>query len=296
MLRPDIKQGLLLLVYAFILHEVLSLPTLAFVLVTFLSLVLNKRPRKLLRNALAITVLGSYLFLYGRVIDPEVGLNFLVTVIALKLMEKETRRDEFMIFFGLILLVSAGSLFEKTLSYMLFFGVAFFILIRDFYGDLGMKGRLRELGALVIWVLPLTAIMFFLVPRMMNPIPFQYGKSSEGEVGYTPNVNLAGLESLTGNDSPAFQAITDIEVPQDRLYWRGNTLSANDGWNWILTAKDYGENLLFNGDIPKRGIVQKIRLYSREEYFFTLDHPSYVMLKDKSYSLRGPHRDRKSVV
>ncbi len=61
-------------------------------------------------------IFASYWLIYGKVIDPEVGLNFLTSVIVLKMLEKESRRDQYMIFFGLILLLSTGALFEKNLT------------------------------------------------------------------------------------------------------------------------------------------------------------------------------------
>src|SRR5690606_4560617 len=98
---------------------------------------------------------------------------------------KESIRDSYMIFFGLLLIISSGSLFERNLTYVFFFATSFLILIRDFYSTLGQKGRLRDLSKALLWTLPLTFFLFFFVPRLLNPIPFQQNKSSPGEVGYT---------------------------------------------------------------------------------------------------------------
>lgn len=287
MVRTEVKQALLLLVYSFMMNEILTLPTMGFVLAGFIAVLFKYRSTRLIRNLFAIGVFVSYWISYGRVIDPEIGLNFLTTVIVLKLLEMDSERDYYMIFFGLLLVISAGSLFEKTLTYMLFFAGSFIILIRDFYLNLKLNFRLRDLGLNLFWVLPLTMALYLFVPRMMNPIPFQYSKLRAGEVGYTPEVNISEVASLASNDRPAFQAMVGAQVPQAGLYWRANTLTQTDGWNWTTGSKDReGARRINKEDIPKELISQSIRLYGKEDYFFALDRPLFISYRDQSLALK----------
>ena len=277
MLKSDWKQGLILLVFMFLMHEVLTVTTMGLVVLGLGLSSFQIKVHRYVRNFFALGVFASYWITYGKIIDPEVGLNFLTSIIVLKILEKEDQRDRYMIFFGLILLISAGSLFERTLTYVFFFGSSFLILLSDFYSGVGRRFRLKEVILGMVWILPLTFLMFFLVPRTLNPIPFHQGKTGPGEMGYTPDVNISDIESLQSNPSPVFQVMVNKALNQSELYWRGNTLSYTDGWNWIQMSQDReaAEELL--GARPEaHEVLQKFRLYGKLEYFFTLDTPRTI--------------------
>jgi hypothetical protein len=277
MLKADWKQNIILLIFSFIMIDVLTTSTILFVIGGIIVSAMGFKTSKLVRNIIAVGVFASYWVTYGKIIDPEVGLNFLTSIIVLKILERETVRDRYMIFFGLILLISAGSLFERTLTYVFFFGFSFLLLVRDFYSYLGQKWKLKDLAIALAWVLPFTFFLFFFVPRLLNPIPFQQGGTGQGEIGYTPDVNISQIDSLAGNNSPVFQAILNQKLNQGELYWRANTLSYNDGWNWTPMSGDIEapENLLGAGP-SKTEIKQTIRLFTRGDYFFVLDVPRVI--------------------
>jgi transglutaminase-like putative cysteine protease len=286
MLRADLKESVIMLVFVGLLNEFLTPLTVVFVVIGVVLIALKIKPEKLVRNLIALVVFGSYWFSYGKVIDPEVGLNFLTTIIILKMLEKETLRDQYMIFYGLTLLIGSGSLFVRSLLYVLFFTGSFFILIQNFYQGLTLRWKFKEIGQVMLWVLPLTAIFFFFIPRVMNPLSYQNSSKRDGEIGYTPGVNLSEVESLTSNDDPAFRAVTSREIPQIGLYWRGNTLSFTDGWNWPVMAHDR----IDSNPRPLKGFIeptdrlsQAIRVFGKEEYYFGLDIPQYFIIGDKVY-------------
>ena len=288
MLSVSWVQNIVLLVFTFLMFEVMTPATMIFVVAGIVLVFLHIKTNKLVRNILALGIFASYWITYGKIIDPEVGLNFLTSIIVLKIMERETIRDRYMIFFGLVLLISAGSLFERTITYVIFFTTSFLLLIRDFYGDLGQKARLRDLGISMVWVLPLTFLLFFLVPRMLNPIPFQQGGRNEGEVGYTPDVRVSEVESLASNTNPVFQVLTSRRLKQDELYWRGNTLSYTDGWNWNVMVQDRSDPIRVKDlSVHPNDIKQNFRLFNRSDYFFGLDIPHSVSFNGNNYEL-GP--------
>ena len=286
MLKGHWKQSFILLVFMFLMHEVLTLTTMGLVVLGLGLSSFNIKVHKHIRNFLALGVFASFWITYGKIIDPEVGLNFLTSIIVLKVLEKEDQRDRYMIFFGLILLISAGALFERTLTYVFFYGSSFLILLSDFYSGVGRRLKVKEITLGLAWILPLTFLMFFLVPRSLNPIPFHQGKVGPGEMGYTPDVNVSDIESLVSNPAPVFQVLMDKNLNQYELYWRGNTLSYTDGWNWVQMGQDRDrpENLL--GTESSSGeIMQKFRLYGRTDYFFTLDTPRTISFGRSIYGL-----------
>lgn len=274
--RSEVKEAIILLVFVSLMAETLTSVTIGLVFVGAIMVWFHKKPSKLIRNVITLGLFGAYWWTYGKVIDPEVGMNFLTSIVMLKLLEKESERDRYMIFFGIILLVSAGSLFQRSLSYVFFFGLSFFILIQDFYKNLKLHARITDILQSLVWVLPFTAFLFFFVPRMINPFQMGKGTPKEGEVGYTPEVNISQLESLSSNDSPVFQASVEKQIPNQDLYWRGNTLSFSDGWNWPLMPQDRIQ-LPFvppSETYDDSGIKQKIRVFAQQDYYFGYDHPS----------------------
>jgi protein-glutamine gamma-glutamyltransferase len=139
-----------------------------------------------------------------------------------------------------------------------------------------------------VWVLPLTFLMFFFVPRLMNPIPFQQGLSRPGEIGYTPDVNISQIESLSSNQDPVFQVVASKPLRQGDLYWRGNTLSYNDGWNWNKMTQDSeaAEDLLAVGPSSVE-VKQSIKMFVRTDYFFALDYPRAITYGPKVLGLKN---------
>lgn len=289
-IRSEVKEAVILLVFASLMIETLTPVTMGLVIIGAVMTWFRKRPKALMRNILTLGIFASYWITYGKVIDPEVGLNFLTTIIVLKLLEKESDRDRYMIFFGLILVISAGSLFQKSLSYVIFFALSFFILIQDFYKTLKLPTRLLDLVQSLVWVLPFTAFLFFLAPRMINPFQMGKGTPGQGEVGYTPDVNLNQIESLVSNDQPVFQASVTQAIESQDLYWRGNTLSFTDGWNWPLMPQDrhdsdFDSTLRYSED----GIHQRIRVFSGQDYYFGYDHPSFFVTQRGAAVLDDKH-------
>ena len=290
LVRSEVKEVVILLVFAGLMVETLTPITMGLVLIGSIMTWFRKRPKAITRNVITLGVFATYWMTYGKVIDPEVGINFLTTIIVLKLLEKETERDQYMIFFGLILIISAGSLFQKSISYVGFFALSFFILIQDFYKTLKLPTRLKDLAQSLVWVLPFTAFLFFLAPRIINPFQLDKGTPGEGEVGYTPEVNLNQIEQLSSNDRPVFQASVRGPIDAQDLYWRGNTLSFTDGWNWPVMpqdrqVQDFDPTLRYS----ETGIHQKIRVFSQQDYYFGFDYPSYFITQQGAAPLTDKH-------
>ena len=275
-LRSEIKEVLILLIFGFLMRDTLTGVTLALVIFGAIMVWIRKKPTRFVRNIITLGVFAAYWVTFGKVIDPEVGMNFLTSIVVLKLLEKESVRDRYMIFFGIILLVSAGSLFERSLSYVFFFAISFYLLIQDFYKNLHLKAKMRDLLKSLLWVLPFTVVMFFFVPRMINPFQMEKGTPRKGEVGYTPEVDISQVESLSYNDSVVFQASVESQISNDNLYWRGNTLSFSDGWNWPLMPQDRYQKPFrpHSQTVNYKGMKQNIRVFAQQDFYFGLDHPS----------------------
>lgn len=253
-------------------------------LLVYVFIWLKKPLPSLLKNSLLIFLAVAIWFYYGRFIDPEIGVNFLLGVIALKFVEQNAPRDQLILFFGMILLLGVGMLFEKSLFYFVFVLTALGFLFWGLYRDRQSPFRLKSLASYLLFTAPLTILLFLVFPRALSPFFYRPTPPSQGEVGYTSDVKLNEIEQLSFNSRVVFQAEVDRELSPEELYWRGNTITQTDGWNWTAEWRD---RLL--GPIGEikigQGIKQIIKSVTTEDYYFALDRPHTLTWGTLNYSV-----------
>lgn len=232
-------------------------------------------------NILCLLIFAFYFISYGKIITPEIGINFLLNVVILKSLEIRKYRDEIMLIFGLILLTAAGALFDKTLIYLLFFIISFVTLIHYVFqlNDRPLF-RLQNFGT-YLSISIFMGTLFFILPRVQNPIPFSLTGASEGEIGYRPDADISQIEKLSENDAKVFWAKINLDLPREELYWRGNVISSTDGWNWKQGNTDQGLIRIENIFLTQK---DEYRLFIKSPYLFYLDAPSLLEFNKITYS------------
>ncbi len=289
-ISSELKQVLIIMTFGFLLIETLTPATIGFVVLGGVLILLGKIPGPLIRNLITLILFFIYWLTYGKIIDPEVGLNFLTSILVIKMLEKENDRDSYMIFFGLLLLISAGSLFQKNIMYVFFFGLSFFILIQDFYRFLRLPSGPISLFKNLLWILPISALFFFFAPRLMNPFQIESSIPKEGNIGYTPDVNISAIESLSSNDQVVFRAVVPKQLPQEQLYWRGNIITFTDGWNWNVMPDNRPQPDFKTTQVEKTHYFQqRIKTFSRFDFFFGLDSPAVISNATGEIELGATH-------
>ena len=264
---------LIIAVFTFLLREYMSLASMALVLLSVATLFYPQALPRSIINVICVLIFAFYFATYGKIITPEIGINFLLNVIILKFLEIRKYRDEVMLIFGLILLTTAGALFDKTLIYLLFFIFSFGTLINRVFKLNGVVLFQRQNLGTYFSIALFMGTLFFILPRVQSPIPFTLSGSREGEIGYRPDAEISQLEKLRENDAKVFWVKIKQELPREELYWRGNVISQTDGWNWKQASADQG---LIN--IIDQKLVQKdeYRLFIKSPYLFYLDTPSLL--------------------
>lgn len=268
-----ITNNLIILAFGFLLRDYLTPVTLVIIALGFIQSLFNLKIPKTGRNIFAFAVFALFFMSIKKVSDPEGWLNFLTSFLVLKTFERDNTRDNYITFFGIILVLGVGSLFEKDITYLIFFLISVGVLLRNFYRFLGYKMNFKRMGGVFMLTLPFIGILFFVMPRSMSPIPIGSSANLEGRIGYTPEVNLSNIESLSGNQTPVFQAMVSKALPRNNLYWRGNVLSVTDGWNWPLTGEILSRDIRNEAKALENEISQKIRLHNYQDNFFGLDFP-----------------------
>lgn len=178
---------------------------------------------------------------YGRFVSPEVGANILFSVVCLKLLEAKEERDWRMLTLGLFLLWSSGALFVKTPLY-------FIISIAGVFSALGALLKVTGEAVSVSWLqvmrwvlysLPVTVILFFLLPRFQASVWTPPAPAPVGQIGFSEEARPGEVESLTGTGALAFHVTLNRPLKAGELYWRGATLSTHDEWNWSMGPLDH---------------------------------------------------------
>lgn len=268
-------------VFSILLREFLTPMSFLLLALSSFRLFSQKTLNQLAINIICLGIFTYYLLSFGKVITPEVGLNFLSNVILLKFMESRKYRDEVMCIFGTILLAASGALFDKTLIYFAFFTLSFFLMLHQLSKLNGVK--------LVTWknaksyskLGVLTLGLFFLFPRISNPIPFYLNSKGQGEIGYSPEINISSIEKLEENDTKVFWAKLKTKKNQADLYWRGNVVSDTDGWNWTPGALDQGLLRTYSEQLNNR---DEYRIFIKAPYLFIFDEsPTVIQVNQNTF-------------
>lgn len=271
----------IMLIFSVLLKEYLTPLSFLLIILSSFRLFTNRHLNQISINVICLMIFAYYILTYGRVITPEVGLNFLFNVILLKFMESRKYRDEVMVIFGAILLVASGSLFDKTLMYFSFFTISFFLLLGQFSKINKLEFfTLKNVGSYLKLAL-LVATLFFIFPRIPNPIPFSLNSGNTGEIGYSPEINISSIERLEENDAKVFWAKLKNEKRQDDLYWRGNVVSETDGWNWTQGPGDHGLLQIVKDELS---VAEEYRLFIKTSYLFIFDEfPTLLRANHQTY-------------
>ncbi len=294
MLKTNSLLKVSLLIYpliAWFLKDILIYSTLMANVCVYLFIWLKKPLGSFIKNGLLIFMGASIWFYYGRWIDPEIGVNFLLAVIPLKFVEQNNERDKLILFFGMILLLGVGMLFEKSLFYFAFVLISLGFLFWALYKDKKSPLKLKSLFSYFLLTAPLTVILFLVFPRALSPFFYRPTPPSQGEVGYTTDVRLNEIEQLSFNSRVVFQAELSQEINPEQLYWRGNTISTTDGWNW---SSDYRDRIMaLTGKLRAgKGVKQIIKSVTTEDFMFALDRPHTLMWNNLPYSVDAVNSTR----
>ena len=81
-------------------------------------------------------------------------------------------------------------------------------------------------------------MLFFLLPRFSAGLWTPPPPPNEGEVGFAEDARPGDVSEIKPTGELAFHATVTPLPSRDDLYWRGLTLTGNDGWNWYPSPRD----------------------------------------------------------
>jgi len=248
------------------LMEELTLPTLV---VGIAVIVLRLFTIKLHRWIPQVVGAGLFAYAgvkYGRFVSPEVGVNILFSVVCLKLVEAKVERDWRMLTLGLFLLWSSGALFVKTPLYLITAIAGVFSALSALLKVSGEEVSVswRQVGRWILLSLPVTVVLFLLLPRFQASVWTPPSPPPVGQIGFSEEARPGDVESLTGTGALAFHATLDQKISGASLYWRGATLTGHDGWNWYISPLD--QELVFMDEgvpVAAEGMIRQSIIHSK---------------------------------
>ncbi len=192
-----------------------------------------------LRLALVILVTGLVVWTFGRLYGRDAGVGLLAAMAALKLLETRRRRDGLVLAFLAYLLLTANLLFDQTIPLAVYLFPAVTLILAAQLVLYHPQGQLPwrwglGMGWRFVWqAVPIMLVLFVLFPRIPGPIWGLPQQNLVGRTGVGERMSPGDLSELALNNSVAFRARFEGEVPApiDR-YWRGLVLEQFDGIAW----------------------------------------------------------------
>jgi protein-glutamine gamma-glutamyltransferase len=185
--------------------------------------------------AAALGVYAYYKTLLGR----EPGTALLVLFLGLKLMEMQAKRDLFVVVFLCLFLLILAFLFSQSITTLIIVGTALLCLLTALismqfgYHEAPIKQRFKIAGVLMARAVPVALVLFFLFPRIEQPLWKMPGSASRATTGLSDSMSPGSVTDLTESDELVFRVLFKNGTPSpNELFWRGPTFGHFDGRNW----------------------------------------------------------------
>jgi transglutaminase-like putative cysteine protease len=187
-----------------------------------------------------------------------------------------------------ILWIASFALFKSDISYLFFMLGSLFLIFKtinyspkqnvNILSLIKLKSiNLKEstIGIIII------VLLFIFFPRFHGFLP-RANQTHKGKIGYSKTIDNSSITNLLNSSKLAFIAQTGIEIPNERLYWRGRALNFTDGHNWrSVDMKPIKKSFKSKGTI-------KYQIKYEQDFggdFILLDTPVKVLESNIGYYL-----------
>jgi len=200
-----------------------------------------KLPRKavivLAVSVAAAAVYVNYRTLFGR----DAGVALLIVMLALKLLETESRRDALLLIFLAYFLIITNFLYSQTIPTALYLLGGLWIITAAMIAcnyavpRPGWREPLRAAGLMLAQAAPLMLALFLLFPRATGPLWRLPQDAQSGVSGLSETMTPGSVARLSLSDAVAFRVEFKSAIPPaPSMYWRGPVLWDFDGRTWTM--------------------------------------------------------------
>lgn len=183
-------------------------------------------------STLAILLLIFIVLQYRTIFGQEPSTSLLLGLLSLRIIDYQAKRDHlFVVLLGFILL-STKFLFSLDIYWIVPGFLAFSAYWLSLYTT-AIEKPLYFLTKLFLYSLPLTALLFFIFPRIS--IPWAVKSSAiKATSGFTDSLNPGSVSDLINSNELVFRAQfkNSLKPKYSNLYWRGAIVIEPDGLSW----------------------------------------------------------------
>ena len=198
-------------------------------------------PSRVVRLPLALGSFLAVLFQHRTLNGVEAGSALLVVMVALKVLESRSQRDQLVLIMLCYFLMFAALLADRGPLTVAYVGVLVWLTTVALI-QIGRRGELlpyratgRFGGRLLLHALPVMIALFVLFPRLPGPLWGIPGSTSSGATGLSDTMSPGDITNLALSDEVAFRVEFEGRAPRaSDLYWRGPSLTNFNGRTWSL--------------------------------------------------------------
>lgn len=238
-------------------------------------------PGTAIRILLTVAGVANCLHGYHSLAGQDGGAALFATMITLKLLELNTKRDLRLVTILLGFLIVVQFLFDESFVLAVYLGgvavaaVTLLVALNDGSKRTDIRPALRIAGNLSLQALPLTLVLFLLFPRLDAPL-WNLGLDRESAMtGMSDTMEPGAISELVVNGELAFRVRFDSPPPgSNQLYWRGPVLWEMDGRRWTLGEPPHNDaeslELIASASLIDYEVVLEP---SKQRWLFALDMP-----------------------
>ncbi|MGH8494767.1 MAG: DUF3488 domain-containing protein, partial [Gammaproteobacteria bacterium] len=196
-------------------------------------------PPRGIRFPLALGVFLIVLASYRTINGVEAGSALLTVMIAMKLLETRTLRDQRVLLFIAYFMVMAGFLYGQSLWLLPYTALTIWVTTIALLqtgktgGELKSRRAIGLAGRLLAQAIPLMLVLFVLFPRVPGPIWALPAQENAAGSGLDDEMTPGNISDLSLSDEVAFRVEFEAAVPPaSQRYWRGPVLHEYDAGTW----------------------------------------------------------------
>jgi transglutaminase-like putative cysteine protease len=189
-------------------------------------------------NLLAVFCMLLLIFFSGQFGLLSTMINLLIVAGCLKLITMRSVADFHLIIIVIIFLVACGFIYHQDLLFSVYYAMVLFATLSAAYllnkGGLNTYISIKQSSKLVAQTLPITVLLFLMVPRL--PPLWEAAANKSSSTGLSETLTPGDIANLAQSGDLAFRAeFTDaVPMPQQR-YWRSIVLDYFDGASWSIS-------------------------------------------------------------
>jgi transglutaminase-like putative cysteine protease len=197
-------------------------------------------PGKLPLFLITVAALGVVTVNHAQLLDWRVGVDLLIVMVGLKLLELRRRRDIYITLFLGYFTIASNFLFNQGLllaAYLFVVVVGLTAILLEVSRSQSLQRPFKTVGrslSLLLQAVPIMVALFLFFPRLSAPLWSLGIEQQRGVTGLSDSVSPGSISELIRSRAVAFRVDFEGAVPVPQLrYWRGPVMWESDGTSWF---------------------------------------------------------------